>query len=748
MIIVDNPSDRISLVHPFKDIVPDVDEFFQAETEIGCINTMNALCNRIKQLSAKYSLQIDENKFKGDALEIFAEYFCKTNASDNRVGIYDYCPVDVDDDTGVDGHGIGENGYPATVQVKFRPGDYVLTANEDHLSNFLTSSWGDFSVRIEDEKNMLIITTGLKVDERSRERMLKNKVRVLNREALREMLDNRPEWWIRFYESVKASRLTTKTIEPIPLRIHQTEAVEAVMKDTDGIGKVIMPTGCGKSWVEAEIIKRTICEHKSNEIPIIKINASRILLCFQLFEEVYKYLNQYGIVARYVNYNSGNVSDKNMITELRKQGGVYREIVSTTSTNELKNAYKKAQKESLPFIVFSTYHSSEKFALSGLVPHLTLHDEAHNLVSNEFHRSILCPTKKNFFFTATEKVTESDRDLGMNNEELFGNMIYSKSPREMIDRGEMVPPHIHVVRSKRGLKVDLDKLEHDYEALITSIIDAFKEHQNKIRSDSYRPEDIGAKVLVVCRGQQDLHEMFKTKVFENFHEQYPEINLYALSSDFGLYNNGDYYKAPVTHVKKFKFLKDIKNLKSSDKCIIFHVDMIGEGIDVPSITGVMPFRNCELSKFIQNVGRSSRLHVEDRKRVYSGEIMPSEADRCNGRWIKPYSWVIIPEFLENSDGFVNRFKEILREMINVYGYIPRQETFIDNVRGLDDDELIDTVNDKNKKKLHSKSGLTEFEHDFEQPHLIMDIVEDMMHGENVNTLYEDLMTKCLNSLKK
>ena len=728
-----NPSSNVSLVHPFKDIVPDIDELFKSDNEIGCVNTINAFCHKLNKLSEEYATNIDPNKFKGDGLEMLAEYILKTNASDNRIGIYNYTPVDSSEDVGVDGHGIGENQNPATVQVKFRSGDYVLTANEDHLSNFIVSSQNDFGVRFEDTKNMLIITTGLKVDERSREKMLKNKVRVLNREDLREMFDNRPEWWLRFYEAVKASRTTKqKSSVTMVLREHQNEAVEACVKDENHKGKVVMPTGSGKTGVESEIVYRTIVgKQKNNIVPIIKVNSSRIQLCMQLFDEMFAYLSARGIEARYVNYNSGDVNEKYYITELRKMGGHYREITSTTSCNEVIEAHKKAVKDNLPLIVFSTYHSSEKFAGAGLVPHLTINDEAHNLVSNEFCKAATLPSEANFFFTATEKITDGDNGLGMNNVAIFDNMIYFRSARQMIEKGEMLPPKVHVVKAKDGQKIDLNKLERDYDALVNSITDAFHAHQQQIRQNSYAPEEMGAKVLVVCRGLQDLEEMFNTSVFAKFREENPNIHLFALSSDFGLYNDGDMMKAPVTNVKKYMFLKRLKELGSHEKAIIFHVDMIGEGIDVPGITGVMPFRNCELSKFVQNIGRASRLHKKDRVRLYNGEI--SNADRS--KWIKPHSWIIIPNFLENSEGFTSRFREIIAKLKEEYGFIPQQDTLIDNVRGLADDEKIDKVNDKTKKRPHSDSGLEEFEHEFEGSSTMEQIIfEDKVDGKKKTVL--------------
>lgn len=724
---VEKPTTDIRLIHTFKDILPDVDEFFKAEGPVGVICTINSFTNRVNDLAEQYSLQIDPDVFKGHSLELLAEYLIKANSADNRIGIYNYSPIQ-EDDYGVDGEGVGENGNPATVQVKFRRGDWVLNANDDHLTNFVLRSYTTHNVKMEDKKNMLIITTALKVDERVMDNMLNSAVRVLHREALREMLDNRPEWWMRFWEAVKSSRVgKAKAIPQIVLRNHQLEAVEMGLYCGADKGKVILPTGTGKTIIEADIVRQTIQEKlNAGKVPVIKINASRILLCFQLFEEVFKHLTSHGITARYVNYNSGKAGDNFYSKEIRKLGGIYREILSTTNFKEVKSLYEKCLQERLPLVIFSTYHSSIKFSFSEVVPDLTIHDEAHNLASNEFYKVARLDSGRNLFFTATEKTNEAG--LGMDNEDWFGDIIYTKSSREMIEEGEMLAPHVHVVRKKSGLVVDLNKLDRDYDALFRSIADAFFAHQRKLNTISYDPSKLGAKILVVCRGQRDLLEMFETKVFEKFREEYPDIHLFALSSEFGLYNDGEYSKSPVTYSKKFKFLKKVKNLGAADQAIIFHVDMIGEGIDVPGITGVMPFRNSELVKFVQNIGRASRLHPEDRQKIYAGRLTVEDRKQ----WIKPYSWVIIPTFLENSEGFSDRLREIINKLRNDYGYIPRQDTFIDNVRGLKEDEPIDAVNEKDKNRPDAKSGLTNFEHEFEE----LSLTEQIIFEDEVETEYK------------
>jgi hypothetical protein len=192
--------------------------------------------------------------------------------------------------------------------------------------------------------------------------------------------------------------------------------------------------------------------------------------------------------------------------------------------------------------------------------------------------------------------------------------------------------------------------------------------------------------------------------------------------------DGEHFPPPVSNIKKHKLVKFLQTLPYDEQCIIFHVDMVGEGIDVPGITGVMPFRNCEESKFLQNVGRTSRLHLIDRPRIYSGEI--STADRT--KWVKPCSWVIVPTFLENAEGFYARFKGYIQRLKDDFGYIPAQQTVIENVRGLDEDEPIDPVNERAKNRAHTNSGLRKFEHEFEDTR---SITEQIIFEDNINAEY-------------
>jgi hypothetical protein len=60
------------------------------------------------------------------------------------------------------------------------------------------SSYGKFGVRVEDTDNMLIITSGKDIHHFTEVEMFDKKVRTLNREQLRKLVDNNAFFWDSF----------------------------------------------------------------------------------------------------------------------------------------------------------------------------------------------------------------------------------------------------------------------------------------------------------------------------------------------------------------------------------------------------------------------------------------------------------------------------------------------------------------------------------------------------------------------
>jgi hypothetical protein len=97
----------------------------------------------------------------------------------------------------------------------------------------------------------------------------------------------------------------------------------------------------------------------------------------------------------------------------------------------------------------------------------------------------------------------------------------------------------------------------------------------------------------------------------------------------------------------------------------------------------------------------------------------------------------LPTFLINSEGFADRFKSIIWKLRGEYGIV-RENVLISNDNGLSDDAEIDVDNDIDKKKKHTKSGIEEFVHEFEDMSLVEKIIwnqekmiESSKHWEKV-----------------
>lgn len=158
-------------------------------------NKLSTFCSRLEKQSTLFPDRYDPDKYKGDGFELFVEALIKLSPIDNRIGIGNYEPIQMGD-TGVDGKGIGINGKKATVQVKYRSNhNQVLTANGDHLSNFVMSSAFHEKIDVDDKNNMLIVTTAKGLHHFTETEMFINKVRCIGYEELRSLVDNNSLFW-------------------------------------------------------------------------------------------------------------------------------------------------------------------------------------------------------------------------------------------------------------------------------------------------------------------------------------------------------------------------------------------------------------------------------------------------------------------------------------------------------------------------------------------------------------------------
>jgi len=432
---------------------------------------------------------------------------------------------------------------------------------------------------------------------------------------------------------------------------YQIEARDMVLNTL--IGQIILPTGTGKSIIQGTIFESQI---KSNRIEsnlgfgIYVILTPRILLTNQLMDTVARHIISHNI--QILTIHSGEAINLAVGAEDEYEKFVFANMKneSTTSSDIVITRIKEAKHKKQPLLICCTYHSVGTLVCAlrklNLKADQVLCDEAHYIVEERFQKSITdlkdhCD--RIHFFTATQKITIGDDGNGMNNESFYGKVIFRKTPKEMIEAGYMIRPRIHYEEAKCDASWSI------------MVQDVYEKHSELISNN--------AKMLVCCNGTKNIEEIC-TKEFKNWCKE-REITLYDISSVFGPRINGE-------KIKRNDFLKKLKGVQG--KAIILHINILTEGIDVPDITGVMFIRNMGTVRFLQSLGRATRVLPEDFGK-------PTDNFEQNSKlWTKPYAWVIISEKPEDSNDKKSNIKTIIRNM-RLAGFEPTEEVLIAIDRG-------------------------------------------------------------------
>jgi len=390
----------------------------------------------------------------------------------------------------------------------------------------------------------------------------------------------------------------------IALRPHQQDAYNKVVtaiREGNGsaVGRVVIPTGGGKTFVEAAILDFQRKENARSRIHLVL--APRILLANQLIKEFRNYsgADAYRVMA----FHSG-VYEPN-----------YEEIewkeTNTTNPAEIKEALKNAGKLDQDLVVFSTYHSCSK--LSKFNFDTIIADESQYCVSENFNDSIKTLTGRvRLFFTATERYTPSDKGRGLNNTSLYGERLYTISPAQLIELGLIVPPRLHVMYGETA----------DKERSIVDEVVEIAVEQNRLTRETMP----FSKVLFAMNGTDDVKTIEDN--IAKVRKELPDHDIFTITSKNGANING-------VKIKREQFIGELKDRKN---CLIFHYDILSEGIDIDGITGVCLLRNMGQSKLLQTIGRAVRVfkpqpELKTQAWVSISVINGDEDDKENVRWL-------------------------------------------------------------------------------------------------------------------
>ena len=487
---------------------------------------------------------------------------------------------------------------------------------------------------------------------------------------------------------------------------YQLEAVKKT--DTSKKGIVCMPTGTGKTFVQAAVIASDIIKNKG-KFSVYVINAPRIMLSYQLLKEVYSFLISANIDARYMSVHSGASIDIDDLEKVRLDSILnegtnisYSQIESGTSPTLIREFTDKVKEQNKPLIFFSTYNSAERIhdAIPGIKINICVNDEAQYLVQEQFHDIIhTLNMDRCYFFTATTIHTPSDKGRGMNNIDSYGGVIFNMTPREAIERGKMVRPRMHFVIPTDGATYTKDDFQNSLGKIIS---EALAQHDYAIGQFT------SPKLLVSVKGLGDIKKFFESREYKGLIRS--GYKIYAVASDESIGNN---INGEKTGRSAFLNRLKVDGRNHGQKLLILHFDILAEGIDISGITGIMPLRTLGKAKFLQTFGRAARLDIDDRQRIEKGEIKPTQLDEMN----KPYAWVIVPTIVHEDADDKEHIGNLITELRD-YGFDPSEHIISTNTKnGLPIVKGSEALNAVKKNSPNIGKYIEQVEADYEEERL-------------------------------
>ena len=344
---------------------------------------------------------------------------------------------------------------------------------------------------------------------------------------------------------------------PLTLRPHQHTAVKAMLEHDKG--QIIIPTGGGKTICMIEDAKQQFDWVGSTTIVVV---APRILLAEQLCKE---FLEVIGNAAVY-HVHSGET-----------------EHFSSTKPALIANWHRQAYRNQL---IFTTYHSLRRIQEAGIHVDTIYFDEAHNSVKRNFfpateffsHNADRC-----YFYTATPKHSVTIFKPGMNDPEVYGNVIVNVPAPKLVEEGYILPPKVVIKQLPQG-----DYKQTDSQNLIETIDD------NSLN-----------KILIAARSTRQIIGLVSDSDFTLQLEE-RGYNWMYITSKTGAIINGK-------KVSRDQFFNTLNAWgRDNKKFVVMHHSILSEGMNVKGLEAVLFMRNMDYIGISQSIGRVIRLGGVDK----------------------------------------------------------------------------------------------------------------------------------------
>jgi predicted helicase len=236
-------------------------------------------------------------------------------------------------------------------------------------------------------------------------------------------------------------------------------------------------------------------------------------------------------------------------------------------------------------IIFTTYHSLHRLQEADVTVDAIYFDEAHNSVQKNFIESVeyfSLNAERSYFFTATPKHSLTPFKVGMNESDIFGNIICNVPAPKLVEEGYILPPKVKVYKSDIRQK---DEITFDVEC--NQIMDNIDDHNTK-------------KILVCAKSTKQIKGLVS---YDKFLDElaYRGYDCMWITSKTGAVINGE----KVTREEFFNVLSAWG--KDDDrKFVVLHHSILSEGINVKGLEAVLFLRSMDYIGISQTIGRVIR----------------------------------------------------------------------------------------------------------------------------------------------
>ena len=324
-------------------------------------------------------------------------------------------------------------------------------------------------------------------------------------------------------------------------------------------GQVIIPTGGGKTIC---MIQDTIHQQSIPTGTTTVVVAPRILLAEQLCKEFLELVST--TYTHVMHVHSGDV-----------------EFFSSTKPEQIHLFTNTARTAGENVIIFTTYHSLHRVMEADIEVNTIYFDEAHNSVQRNFFPStefFSHDADRCYFFTATPKHSVTVFKPGMNDVEVYGQVICNVPAPQLVEEGYILPPKVVVQELPQG---------------------DFKQSDDKNLLDTIDANSLN-KILIAARSTKQIVRLVSQSDFTNQLEE-RGYNWMYITSKTGAISNGK-------KVSREHFFKTLNTWgQDGTRFVIMHHSILSEGINVKGLEAVLFMRNMDYIGISQSIGRVIRL---------------------------------------------------------------------------------------------------------------------------------------------